>query len=200
MQTLFPLAPVFLDLAGRPVLFLAADAACARAARAMLDAGAGVTLFDPAPCAEAETLAPPARLVRRRWRLSDVRAAALVVAGAGEKRPMRARLAAKGARAIFLMLETPALSDIVLGEIAARGPLALGVSSGGLPPALAHAVRERIEEAAPAPLAGFFEAAARLGPTLEAGLADPAGFWRAALLAAITERPGDWAAWLRARA
>ncbi|TPW02522.1 MAG: hypothetical protein FD124_3370, partial [Alphaproteobacteria bacterium] len=49
MTSLFPLLPVFLDLTGRAVVLLSAEAGLAPLARRFLDAGAGVTAIDPSP-------------------------------------------------------------------------------------------------------------------------------------------------------
>ena len=194
MASLFPLLPVFLDVAGRAAVLLAGDKACAGFARQLLDAGASVTMIDPAPSADAERLSPPARLWRRRWRAVDLRGAALVVAGVNEERPRRAQIAAKAANAIFLALGAADFSDVVLGEAAARGPLAMALAAPGLPPALNQVLRTRLEAVAPARLAGFLDAAARSGVH-----ADDFQFWAAAVEAALSDAPSDWDQWLAAR-
>lgn len=194
MASLFPLLPVFLDLAGRAAILLSAEAACAPLARQLLEAGASVTLIDPAPSAVAEALSPPARLLRRRWRPTDLRGAAIVVAGPGERRAKRAQLAARASHAIFLTLGSADFSDVVFGEGAARGPLALALAAPGLPSALNQALLARLDVAAPARLAGFFDAAARSGAR-----ARDSGFWSDTLNAALIASPADWDQWLAER-
>ncbi|MGE3303680.1 MAG: hypothetical protein AB7M12_11260 [Hyphomonadaceae bacterium] len=203
MAALFPLLPAFVDLAGRAALLLRADASLAALGRRLLDCGAGVTFLDPDPAPQAEAMAPPARLLRRRWRATDFHAAALVVAGAGQRGLARARTAAKSAQALFLTVPLSETADFTLGDAsAALGPVAFGLSAGALPAGLSASLAARLERAAPAHLAGFFEAAAQLGAALDEKLDARAAraFWQAALCeAAEGPAPPDWGAWLSAR-
>lgn len=195
MACLFPPLPVFLDLIGRSVVVAAGDLRAAAFARACLEAGAGVSVIHPAPCEAIQQMGPHLRILLRRWRAADFRHASVVAVGADERRPGPARASAKTAKAIFLMLDGSAQSDVALGEVAARGPLTLGIATIGLPGPLAEALRDRIEAAAPHALTGFLEAAARAGDLAGGGL-DPAGrrrFWKAALAAAAKARPDGWA-------
>lgn len=205
MSNLFPHYPVFLDLAGRSVVLIGADAAMAGLARQFIEAGAGVSAFDPEPSEAMRALAPPVRLRARRWRAGDFHGASLVVCAADEARPQRARTAARAAQAVFHQVGAPQASDVMLGAVAAAGPLALGVAAPGAPWAVAEAVRTRLAAALPARFDAFLEAAARMRE--ETGRAIPddarrAGFWREACEAAFTEnaRKADaWELWLRER-
>lgn len=199
MAHLFPLFPIFLDLAGRPVTLLSGAPAMARLAARLLDAGAGVRVADPKPSTEMRALAPPVKLIERRWRAIDMRGAALVIAGPEEPRPSRARSSAKAARAVFHMVQAPEESEAVLGDVAVSGPLTVGLAVGDLPPALGAVLRERVEQAAPAALAGFFAAAVRARRAADAALGEGDAqhrFWRSALDAAAKSRPEgplrDW--------
>lgn len=205
MAFLFPPVPVFLDLVGRGVVVCDGERRAAAFARECVEAGAGVTLISPAMSPEAEALAQSVRLLRRRWRASDFRNAAVVAVGAFERRPTQARASAKAARAIFVTLDGGPGSDVTLGETAARGLLTVGVATAGLPTPLAAALRARIEAAAPPELSGFLEAAARCGGEPEGlgGEGERRAFWEQALAAAVDERtvrsPEDWDAWLSGR-
>ena len=198
MAALFPLLPAFLDLAGRAVYLLQADAAAALLCRRLLDCGASVTFVDPAPSADVLALAPPARVLRRRWRASDFRNATLVVSDAKFRSAARARLAAKAAKALFLTLDASADSDFALGDSnAALGPVVFALSAGGAPDGLVAALSARLQAAAPPHLAGFFEAAVRM----RADLPEDPVFWATALGdASAATGQSDWAAWLAARA
>jgi siroheme synthase-like protein len=205
VSNLFPFYPVFLDLAGRAVVLVGADAAMAGLARQFLAAGAGVTAFDPAPTDAMRALAPPVRLVLRRWRPADMQGASLVVCGLNEPRPSRVRAAARAQQAVFHLLGAPESSDVTLGGVAAAGALALGVAAPGAPWSVTQAVRARLERALPAGLADFLEAAAHVRG--EAGRQIPddearARFWSAACeeaFAMAPRKPADWEDWLRAR-
>lgn len=186
MSNLFPYYPVFLDLAGRSVLLIGADAAMAGLARQFLAAGASVAVLDPAPSDAMRALAPAVRLKLRRWRGSDFEGAILVVCGAGEQRASRVRAAARAEQAVFHLLGAPENSDIILGGVAAAGVLALGVAAPGAPWAVTQAVRAKLEQALPAGLAAFLEAAARVRE--EAGRRIPDDSERAQFWTEMSER------------
>ncbi len=205
MTSLFPLLPVFLDLAGRAVVLLSAEAGLAPMARRFLDAGAGVTVIDPAPSADMMALQPSLRILARRWRSSDMAGAMLVVAGPSEVRFARARAAARSARALFACLGDLAQVDVLLGSTVARGSLAIGVTAAGLAPSVGEALARKFEATVPAGYGRFLEAAAHAHEDVVRAL--PAGaardvFWREAATAALEQErsgAGDWGLWIRAR-
>ena len=205
MSGLFPFLPVFVDLAGRAAILLAGDAELAPIARRLLDAGAVVTAIDREMSAEMLELEPSMRLLRRHWRPLDMMGAALVVAGAAERRPARARAAAKAAGAIFTMPGASARSEVIFGAAAAWGPVAIGVAASGLAPGLGEAMAQRLEAAVPPSYAGFLAAAARLRDVIDSAIVDATkrdAFWRSAAVDAFDARPdsdGEWDAWLSER-
>ncbi len=205
MSNLFPYFPVFLDLAGRSVVFLAADARFESLTRALLASGASVGAYDPAPCDAMRALAPALRLRLRRWRAADLEGSRLVVAATSEPRLARARLAAHAAGAIFHVLDAPDLSDVALGGVTARGALAVGVAAQGAHPALAEVIRERIDQAMPRNLSEFLSAASRARGAVEARIGDAdvrARFWRelgAAAFEADLDGPAAWDGLIAAR-
>ena len=181
VSNLFPYYPVFLDLAGRSVVLIGADAAMAGLARQFLAAGAGVAVFDPAPSDAMRALGSAVRLKLRRWRPADFQGASLVVCGPGEARPSRVRTAARAQQAVFHLLGAPENSDVVLGGVAAAGALALGVAAPGAPWSVTQAVRAKLEAALPAGLPAFLEAAARVRSEAGRRIPDDAAraqFWR----------------------
>lgn len=204
MTSLFPFLPVFLDLTGRAVVLLNGDAPAADLARRFLDAGAGVTVVSPEPVPDMQALTPSVRLLERRWRAADLTGAALVVAPQTDRR--RAKAAARVARALFLAIDDPALSDIHLGSAVAKGPLAFGVTTAGASPVIGDVIARRLEAAVPPAYRGFLEAAARAAQIAGAELVDAASrdaFWRATAEAAFdiaSEAPEtDWDLWIARR-
>ncbi len=205
MSGLFPFLPVFVDLAGRAAVLLSGGPELAPIARRLLDAGAGVTAVGREMSPAMTELAPSMRLLRRHWRPLDMTGAALVVAGANETRPARARAAAKAAGAIFTMPGASARSEVIFGAAATWGPVAIGVTASGLAPGLGEAMARRLEAAVPPSYAGFLAAAARLRAVIDRDIPDQENrdaFWRAAAAEAFDARPDDdggWDAWLKAR-
>ncbi len=205
MRNLFPYYPVFLDLAGRSVVLLGADAAMAGLARQFLAAGAGVSVFAPNPTDAIRALAPSVRLHLRRWRPADMQGASLVVCGMSEARAHRARAAARAAQAVFHLLGVPASSDVVLGAVTAHGPISLGVAAPGAPWAVTEALRARLERALPSGLPEFLEAASSLREAVARAIPEAEArsrFWAAACdaaFAASLAKAADWEAFLRRR-
>jgi len=75
--------PVFLDLKDRPVLVVGAGKVALRKTRGLLEAGARITVV--APDCEPEFEELPVRLVRRRFRASDLAGALLVYAATDDR-------------------------------------------------------------------------------------------------------------------
>jgi siroheme synthase-like protein len=203
VSNLFPFYPVFLDLAGRSVVLIGADAAMAGLARQFLAAGAGVSVFDTTPSDAMRALGSGIRLKLRRWRPEDFQGAALVICSGDEPRPSRVRTAARAQQAVFHVLGAPENSDVMLGGVTAAGALALGVAAPGAPWAVTEAVRARLAAAIPAGLPTFLEAAARVRS--EAGKRIPddaqrAQFWREATERVFVSSPmsaNEWEVLLR---
>ncbi len=198
MSNLFPYYPVFLDLVGRAAVLLGGDATMALLARNLLDVGAGVSAFDPAPSDAMRSLAGSVRLKTRRWRTADLKGANLVIASAREPRPHRARLAAKGVQAVFHMVDQPDWSDVALGSVAAHGALTIGVAAGGAPAGLTEALRGRLEAALPNGISEFLTAVGRARQDIERALTAPAArdaFWAMLAEAAFTAPGGGAAHW-----
>lgn len=206
MTSLFPLLPVFLDLTGRAVVLLSAEAGLAPLARRFLDAGAGVTAIDPAPSAEMTALQPSLRILPRRWRSSDLAGAALAVAGAFEPRTARARSAARSARALFASLDDLAHPDVLLGSTVARGALAIGVTASGVAPGIGEAIARKVEAAVPTGYGRFLEAAAGAHEVVMTRIPESLArnaFWQATAADAFERETSDdvegWARWILAR-
>lgn len=200
MSNLFPYYPVFLDLVGRAAVLLGGDALMAMLARDLLEVGAGVSAFDPAPSEEMRALGGSVRLKTRRWRTADLKGASLVIAPAREPRPHRARLAAKGVQAVFHMVDQPDWSDVALGAVAAKGALTIGVAAGGAPAGLAEALRARVEMALPEGVGEFLAAVERAREAIERALPKPqarAAFWAMLAEAAFTSPSASAAHWDR---
>lgn len=155
--------PVFLDLAGAPVLVVGGDDAALAKCRLLGRSGAALRVVDPEPCAGLEELAEMGAVELRRcsWQpddlahvrlcyvtLEDGVAAAQVVAEARSR------------RVLVNAVDRPALCDFTTPAIVERGPLVIAIGTDGAAPALARDLRARIEAAVPA---GFGRLAALLG-------------------------------------
>ena len=165
-----PLAalPLFMNLHGRRALVAGDADGAAWKAELLAAAGAEVLLCAPAPGAALAALLArgPAdgrlRHLPRTWRRQDFAGLSLAVCHTDDDRDAAAFAAAGRAAGVPVSLvDRPALSDVTFGSIVERGPVVVGISTGGAAPALAQAIRQRIETALPRSLGGW-AAAARL--------------------------------------
>ena len=164
--------PLFLSLAGRPVIVLALgpDAAEAAAAKARLVVAAGGIVVD-------ETAPDPVLA----FVAADDAAQAAVVA---------TRLRARGL--LVNVVDRPAMSDFLMGAIIDRSPVQLAISTGGASASLSRALRGRLEALLPASLGGLAQAIAGARASASAahpGVADRRRLWERALAAGGTLDP-----------
>ena len=142
-----PLFPAFLKLADRPVTVVGGGPVAASKLRALLDAGASVTVVAPEVTAG---IAGSGVAVRRRpFRASDLDGAWLAVAAAPPE-VNRAVAAAAAERRLFLnAVDDPANASLYLGGVVRRGGVTAAISTDGRAPALAGLIREAIEALLP---------------------------------------------------
>ncbi len=157
------LFPLFVELEGRPCLVLGGGAVAERKVEGLLAAGAVVTVVSPALSPGLATLASGGRIthVARPYAEGDLAGAALAFA-ATDDGAVNADVAREGrARGVWVnAADDPAHCDAILPAVVRRGAVTVAVSTGGASPALARAVRERIEAALPAAYGPLAEVAA----------------------------------------
>jgi precorrin-2 dehydrogenase/sirohydrochlorin ferrochelatase len=140
--------PAFLDLRGRRGLVVGGGSVGERRVRDLLACGAEVTVVSPALTPALAGLAATAVIAHRdrRFRASDARGAALVVAATGDPRVHRAVVAAaRRHRALVNVVDRAELCDFIFPSVLRRGELQIAVSTGGRSPALAREIRRRLE-------------------------------------------------------
>jgi siroheme synthase-like protein len=139
-----PYYPIFLDLAGKPVLVVGAGKVALRKVKGLLAAGAYVTVV--APRAEKEFADLAVTMRRRAFRAADIRGAALVFA-ATNKRAVNHAVARKAARLGIPVnvADSREECDFIVPARITRGSLQIAVSTGGESPRLAAALRRKIE-------------------------------------------------------
>jgi uroporphyrin-III C-methyltransferase/precorrin-2 dehydrogenase/sirohydrochlorin ferrochelatase len=118
--------PIFLNLAGQPVL-LVGDGPAADAKRRLIEAAGGIIVGDG-----------PARL------------AFVAIDDAGEARRIADALRASGI--LVNVVDRPALCDFTIPAIVDRSPVTVAIGTGGASASLAKALRERLEALLPAAL------------------------------------------------
>ncbi|PYN03727.1 MAG: siroheme synthase [Candidatus Rokuibacteriota bacterium] len=140
--------PAFLDLRGRACLVVGGGLVAERKARALVECGARVTVVSPLVTTGLGALVAADRIVHRarRFRRSDLRGCALAIAATGDS-IVDAAVESTGRRRRVLVnvVDRPAQCDFILPSVLRRGELQIAVSTGGRSPALARAIRRRLE-------------------------------------------------------
>src|SRR5262245_25046908 len=135
------LYPLFLDLSQKRVLVVGAGPVGTDKARALLQAGAMVTVVAPAACPELVAAAAAGELVwhKRRFAPSDLDEVYLAVAATGDF-AVNAEVARAGAaRRIFVnAVDDPRNGSAFAAARLSRGPLTVAVSSDGRAPGVAR--------------------------------------------------------------
>ena len=183
------LFPLFVELEGRPCVVLGGGAVAERKVEGLLAAGAVVTVVSPVITDPLAELASAGRIahVARAYAEGDLAGAALAFAATDDGR-VNAAVAREGrARGVWVnAADDPAHCDAILPAIVRRGAVTVAVSTGGASPALARAVRERIEAALPEAYGPLAEVAADARRELRAaGRRASAEDWLAALDAGL---------------
>ncbi|HEX6396538.1 MAG TPA: siroheme synthase CysG [Steroidobacteraceae bacterium] len=153
--------PLFLDLAGKPVLLVGGGDVAARKFALLADAGAVVTVVAPTLGTEmtAAVAAGSASHLAREFEVADVSDVWLVVAATNDRAVNAAVSAAANALRIPCnVVDDRELSSFIMPAIIDRSPVQIAVSTGGASPVLARLIRERLEtllDGSLGPLAAF---------------------------------------------
>lgn len=179
------LFPLFVELGGRPCIVFGGGAVAERKILALLAVGAVVTVVSPTLSAALTELATAGLIahVSRAYADGDLAGAVLAFA-ATDDGAVNAEVAREGrTRGVWVnAADDPAHCDAILPAVVHRGALTVAISTGGASPALARAVRERLERALPEAYGSLAEVAAEARRDLHAtGRRASADDWRAAL-------------------
>jgi precorrin-2 dehydrogenase/sirohydrochlorin ferrochelatase len=140
--------PVFLRVAGRPCAVIGGGEVAERKARALLAAGAHVTVISPQVTPELARLAGANRLAHRprAYARGDLDGCRLAIAATDDPAAQAAIAAdAEAAGVLLNVVDQPAHCTFIAPSVVVRGDLVVAVSSGGASPALTRYVREEIE-------------------------------------------------------
>ncbi len=146
--------PVFLDLAGAPVLVVGGGDTAVAKCRLLLPAGAAVRVVDPAPERALEDLAEQEQgrvaLLRRAFAPADLDGVRLCYVALEEAEEAAGVVAEARRRGVLVnAVDRPALCDFATPAMLRRGQVAIAIGTSGLAPALARDLRSRIEAAVP---------------------------------------------------
>ncbi len=160
--------PALLKVGGEPCLLVGGGAVALQKARALKKAGARIRVVAPKIGAALARLAEQA--VRRAFRTGDIAGQSLVIAATDDPRVNRRVHAACRARRIPVnVVDVPELCSFIVPSVFRRGPVTVAISTGGLSPGLAKALRLRLEALLPASLGRLARELGRVRRRLPAG-------------------------------
>ena len=141
--------PVFLDLAGKPVVVIGGGKIAHQKMENLLKAGAQVTVVSPDLSEEMTDLAAEARFrhVKRDYEPGDLEGYILAFV-ATDDRSVNATVAREGKeRGVWVnAVDDPPYCDFIMPGIAQRGDLIVAISTSGRSPAMARKLREELQE------------------------------------------------------
>ena len=184
------LFPLFVELGGRSCVVLGGGTVAERKVAGLLEAGAMVTVVSPTLTPLLAELVRAGRVahIERGYAPGDLAGASLAFA-ATDDGAINAAVAHEGrARGVWVnAADDPAHCDAILPAVIRRGAITIAVGTGGASPALARAVRERVELALPEAYGALAEMAGRVRRELRAaGQRASADAWQDALRDGLT--------------
>jgi len=139
--------PIFLDLAGQPVVVVGAGKVAARKIRSLRNAGAVIAVIAPI-AATAIRRMNGIRWLARRYRAGDLRGARLVVAATDDLDVNRRVCAeAKRRRLLVNCAAPPEAGNFIVPSVVRRAGVTIAISTGGAAPSRAKALRKQLEKA-----------------------------------------------------
>jgi siroheme synthase-like protein len=154
------LFPIFLKLSDRKVLVVGGGRVAAAKVEALRPTGARLVVV--APAIDDAIRRSGARIVRRRFRASDLDGAWLVVSAATPA-VNRAVASAAARRRLFVnAVDDPQNASAYLGGVLRRDGVTIAISTSGRAPALAGLLREGLDALLPQDLDRWFEEADQL--------------------------------------
>jgi uroporphyrin-III C-methyltransferase / precorrin-2 dehydrogenase / sirohydrochlorin ferrochelatase len=156
--------PLSWPLKDRRVVLIGAGEWLVRKVNLLRRTPAHLTIFTPTDPTHIEAEAA----VHVRWPQADELTGAALIVVAFDDRALAEKGAelARTARAPLNVVDFPDLSDFHFPAIVDRGPLSIGIATGGVAPVLARETRTKIEAAVPPSEAHLAEFALKLSPKL----------------------------------
>jgi precorrin-2 dehydrogenase/sirohydrochlorin ferrochelatase len=140
--------PVFLDIAGKPVVVIGGGEVAFRKIEVLLDAGAEVTLVSPAlhPGLEPLVAEGKVRHIARTYQPGDVAGYTLAFVGTDDRSANEAVAREGKERGVWVnAVDDPPNCDFIMPGVVSRGDLIVAVSTSGGSPAMARKMREELE-------------------------------------------------------
>jgi len=137
--------PIFLDLKDHSVLVVGAGKVALRKTKALLEAGAKVTVVAPKHLRDFARL--PVKLVDREFRTSDLTGAMLVFAATDDRLTNhRIAIAAKGRGILANIADSAEECGFIVPARVNKGDVQIAIATGGRNPRLSAELRRKLEQ------------------------------------------------------
>ncbi len=144
--------PVFLDLRNKKVLIVGGGNVATRKVKNLLPFTKDITIVSPKVTKELKELINKnyLRWLRRKFRTSDLKGANLVIVAVDDlKLQKRIFKLCEKRKILCNAVDSPEFCNFIFPSIIKRGDLVLALSTSGKVPALARALREKLEDCIP---------------------------------------------------
>lgn len=175
--------PVFLDLRGRSAVVVGGGEVALRKVETLLAAGARVKVVAPELHRGLEELVAQGEvgLRRREYESGDLEGAYLVIAATSDPEVNREVSAEASRRNLLLnVVDAPDLCGFIVPSVIRRDEMTVAISTGGMSPALAKRMRQKLEEVLVPEYGPFLQLLGTLRPRVRHELPVPAqreAFW-----------------------
>jgi precorrin-2 dehydrogenase/sirohydrochlorin ferrochelatase len=138
--------PVFLNLKGKRVVVIGGGKVAERKIRALLKAGAEITVVSPAITEQIEREKQKGGIkhIPRQYKKGDSNRAFLVIA-ATDSLEINKKVS-ENASCLVNVVDSPSLCNFIVPSVIKRGPLTIAVSTSGISPALSKSIRKELEK------------------------------------------------------
>jgi len=141
--------PLFLDLSGQRAVVIGGGKVAARKVRSLLKAGAAVTVISPAALTALRRMKGVC-WIPRAYRVGDLRGARIVIAATDDLDVNRQVCAeAKRRRLLVNCAAPPEAGNFIVPSVVRRRGVTIAISTGGVSPARAKELRQRLEKLLP---------------------------------------------------
>lgn len=138
--------PAFLNLKGKKCIVVGGGRVAERKALPLLRSGAEVTVISPECTARLrkENLHGHIKYISRKYKRSDLKNAFIVIAATDSAETNRK--ISEDAPYLVNVVDMPMLCNFIVPSVVSRGPLTIAVSTSGVSPATAKAIRKELEK------------------------------------------------------
>ncbi|MDO8746710.1 MAG: bifunctional precorrin-2 dehydrogenase/sirohydrochlorin ferrochelatase [Thermodesulfovibrionales bacterium] len=145
MTSVTPYYPILLNLKGKKCVVAGGGKVAERKALSLLRSGAKITVISPEGTErlKKENLRGHIKYIPRRYKKGDLKNAFLVIAATDSIETNRK--ISEDAPYLVNVVDMPLLCNFIVPSVVRRGPLTIAVSTSGISPSLARAIRKELE-------------------------------------------------------